>query len=431
MHIPDLKVLAAADDGNLLLTIYSGDKNLQLWKWSEHDYKLMVNLRVDASDFVRILSAAFVATDKAVVSTSNGDVSLVDLTQKTVISSIKGSKDAKVFVHPSGQVIGVITSSSTAMLLRPDFSIVAEYDDAGSTSNVSVDATGEWAAYLTSTGVVRVVKIADGSQLGEIAVGGAFKGMLDLVDDKFLLVDHTTAYDVKSGMPVWIYKMPNDVRVAPLINGEFIIAAPGDNRAAIAVAAIPDQVGRAALKTATPDRFVLVPGSAIKLDCDFGAFGDQQQKASDTIGDVLTRAGMKISDKDEAFHLTMNIAAGPTEKREYAPSMFAGPFREITTVDVPSNILTATLTFHGDAVWSQEIRFGAGGALQKDATHSFQDAANDAAKPNAGALNSLNFPSYLPVGAKPGTPAALGASDLQDRRFVPEKRSVVRQVNHS
>jgi hypothetical protein len=426
LHIADLKPLAAADEGDLLLTSYK-DQNLQLWKWSEHGYQLAVNLRVDTNDMSRITSAAFVAPDKAVVAQNTGEVFLVDLTQKTVISSIKGSNTAKVFVHPSGQVIGVITTSATALLLRPDFSVFAEFTDAGTTSNVTVDPTGQWAAYVCSTGAVRIVKISDGSPIGIVAVGASFNGRLDLVDDKFLLVDHATAYDIRSGIPVWIYKMPMGVSVSPLISGQFLIAAAGDNRTAIAVASIPDQIGRAAIKNATPDRFILVPGKSIKLDCDFSAFGDQKDKARDALDDVITKAGMKISESDQPFHFTMAIAAGPTEKRQYAPSIFAGPFREITAVDVPSNILTATLTFKGQPVWSQEIRFGAGGTLRKAPGGTFQDAANDAAKPNASALGSLNFPSYLPIGAKPGTPAALGASDLQDRRFVPERPAPLRQ----
>ena len=62
----------------------------------------------------------------------------------------------------------------------------------------------------------------------------------------------------------------------------------------------------------------------------------------------------------------------------------------------------------------------AGGSISRDEQHTYQDYANAAAQPNAEALKGLIFPSYLPTDAKPGEPAALGASTLQDRRFVPE-----------
>jgi hypothetical protein len=370
-----------------------------------------------------IRGASLLTADKAVVEVTTGIVYLVDLVKKQAISSVKIAPESRMFVHPSGQVVGIITSSGTALIVRAaDFSVVAEFTDAGSAGNLAVDPTGQWAAYLTHAGVVRVVKISDGTQLGLLAVGAAFKGRLDLVDDKFLLVDHATAYDVKSGIPVWIYKMPDDAHVAPLANGQFLIAeCPfSTNVTSVAMATIPDQVGRAALKSAAPNRFMLSPGMAIKVDADYTAFVSDKEKARDAIEGILKSAGMTVSEKDQPFHLALSIAAGPTEKRDYAPDIFSGPERKITTVNVPSNILTATLKYKGEPVWSQELRFAAGGMIQRDANHSFQDVVNEAAKPNAEALKSLNVPSYLPTGAKPGTPAALGLSNLQERRFTPE-----------
>ncbi|MBC7784769.1 MAG: hypothetical protein H7144_13105 [Burkholderiales bacterium] len=422
LQIPDIKVAAAASDGDVLLTTFEWDKNLQWWQWSGGKYKLAANLRVDPDDGTSITAAELVAADKAIVGVSNGTVYLVDLAKKQVITSVKCAPGAKLFMHPSGQLIGVVTSSSTAMLLRSeDFSLIAEFPDASSTSNITVDSTGQWAAYVTSAGVVRVVKIDDGTQLGLLSVGAAFKGRLDLVDDKFLLVDSTTAYEIKSGIPVWIYKIPADARVKPLANGQFVIAAPGNKMASIAVASIPDQVGRVAMKSASLDRFMLVPGKAIKIEADFSAFVDDKEKASEVVNDVIRRAGMKVSENNEPFRLTLSVAPGPTEKREYMESSFYHPAPKIVAVDIPSNVLTATLSLNDQPVWTQEIRFAAGSMIQRDKDQPIQEYCNNAAIPNAGALKGLNLPSYLPIGAKPGVPAALGASTLQDRRFVPEK----------
>lgn len=422
LRLPDLRVLSVANDGDLLLTAYVFDKKLQVWEWTGRSYKLVTNLLVDPGQGIK--SAAFVSPDKAVVLTMfEGAVHLVDLKEKRIISSLKGAKDAELFVHPSGQLVGVMSGSGTAMLLRSsDFGIIAEFPDSGDYSNVTVDATGRWAAYLTNSGVVRVVNVSDGSQLGVVSVGAGFKGSLDLVDDKFLLVDHKTAYDVKSGIPIWIYKVPDNASVKPLINGQFLIAVPGNKMVSVAVASMPDQVGRVAMKTATPDRFMLKPGMAIKVDGDLGVFVEGKEKATEIVNKVVTGAGMTVSDKDEAFHLAITVAAGPTQKREYAPDIFTPPSeRKIMAVEVSCNIATATLSYKGQPCWTQQIRYVAPESLRFDRKKSLQDEVNGWATPKAHALNGLNFPSYLPTGAKPGEPAALGSSTLQERRFVPDQ----------
>ena len=423
LHIPDIHVMAAANDGDLLMTTFDWDKKLQLWKWDGHGYKLALNLQVDPDSFAHISYSEFVSPDRAIVGSTGGSIYLLDLDRKHVLASTKSVKTAAIYLHPSGQLLGVITPSNTALILNTsDFSTVAEFPDAGNTSNVSIDPTGQFAAYPTSTGVVRIVKIADKTELGTVAVGAAFKGTIDLVDDKFLLIDHSVAYDVKSGIPIWLYKMPREVLARPLANGQFILAAPGNNMASIAVVSIPDQVGRSAMKSANAAKFLLKPGAAIKVDADFGPFGEDRDKAAANVNEVIKSAGMTVSENDEAFHLTMSLASGPTQKRDYAPGFFVNPHdRVIQTVDVPSNILTATLNYKGAPVWSQTIGFSAGDYIQRDEKRSFQDVANDAAKPRADALKDLHLPSYLPAGAKPGEPAALGSSVLQDRRFVPEK----------
>lgn len=80
------------------------------------------------------------------------------------------------------------------------------------------------------------------------------------------------------------------------------------------------------------------------------------------------------------------------------------------------------MSHEGAAVWSQEFRFQAGSHIQLQAGQTMQGAINDASKPTAGGMASLAVPGYLPKGAVPGSPAALGASDLTPRGFVPSAK---------
>ncbi|MGN6724634.1 MAG: hypothetical protein ACTHLZ_01830 [Tepidisphaeraceae bacterium] len=422
LHISDLKFMSAGDEGDSLLTIFDWDRRLQYWKWDKTQYRLAANLQLEQGSRNGIVEALLVGPDRAVVQSSSGLVALVDLAKKQAISAVTGSSTSQFFMHPSRQLIGVMTANGTAMLLRTsDFAILGEYPNASGQGNVAVDPSGEYCAYPTTAGPVRVVKIADGSELGLISVGAAFNGRLDLADDKFLIVNGSTVYEVKSGLPVWIYQLRQNTMFTALPSGQFLLAEPGNGMTSMAIVTIPDQIGRAALKSASPDRFMLKPGTSIKIDGDFGAFGDDRQKASDAVATAVQTAGMTVSTKDEPFHLNISIAGGPTVKRDFAPDMSAGPFRIAQTLDVPSTILTATLNYNGQAVWTQEVRFAAGNFIHRDEKQSFQDVLNAAAKPNVGALKSLSIPSYLPVGAKPGTPAALGESVLRGPHFVPLK----------
>ena len=243
----------------------------------------------------RDVEAILVGPDRAVVQSSSGLVALVDLAKKQAISAVTGSSTSQFFMHPSRQLIGVMTANGTAMLLRTsDFAILGEYPNASGQGNVAVDPSGEYCAYPTTAGPVRVVKIADGSELALISVGAAFNGRLDLADDKFLIVNGSTVYEVKSGLPVWIYQLRQNTMFTALPSGQFLLAEPGNGMTSMAIVTIPDQIGRAALKSASPDRFMLKPGTSIKIDGDFGAFGDDRQKASDAVATAVQTAGINF-----------------------------------------------------------------------------------------------------------------------------------------
>ncbi|MGC4030357.1 MAG: hypothetical protein QM754_01230 [Tepidisphaeraceae bacterium] len=326
---------------------------------------------------------------------------LVDLEKKAALASVESQGDSSVNVHPSGELVTAVVGGRATVLRASDFAVLKEFDEAADGSNVSVDPAGTAVAYLTTAGNVRVARLSDGEQLGTVSVGAAFRGRLDLVDSQFLLVNGSMVYDVKTGIPVWEYKMPNDIQVFPLMSGQFLLAGPGDKMASLAIATLPDTAGRSALRTINANSFILKPGMAVKIDGDFGGFGEDKDKAADIVRDSITGAGLKVSDNDEPFHLVVSLAGGPTETREYVPDMFTPPNQRVAeTVSAPSNVFTATLNYKGQPVWQQTVRFQAGYSIMRKKDQSFQEVANQLAKPSADRLGKLSIPSYLPVGAE-------------------------------
>ena len=440
LYVSELKIIAATNQGDVLLSL-TKDNVIQQWKWDGKAYHLSANIAIGSNIQGDIDQAEFVTADHVIIASNQSDVMLIDLPAKHALVTAKGVPGSPVYFHPSGQLIGLITGNGTATVLRTDdLSVIAHFDDVLSDANVAIDPTGQYVAFLASNHQIKVVKIADGSAVGSICPESNFRNRLDLVDPNFLVTDNSVTYEVKTGIPLWIYET-NGAKVAPLANGQFVITLGHEKMVAVAVAAMPDHVARSAVSSATPDRFMLRPGMGIKIDGDYSGFGADASKAGDLVQQSVTRAGLVVSDKDEPFHLTVKVAAAPTETRQYrqvqttpwgqpiGPMIgpMAGPTQSIS---VPTNVLSVVLTYKGDPVWQNIITFQAGSQLHSGDGRSFQDDANSAARPDVGQLGGLQLPSYLPVGATPGTPAALGESVLNDQRFVSERLNLSRPHTH-
>lgn len=416
------RVVGAAERGDVILTVPNEGfpKTMHIWRLAGGTYKLQGAYKPLVKDNRYIIQATLLDATHAVVVDNAEEAYLLDLAQKKATGFVRPKRDTRVYVHPSGKLLGVLTTSGTALLVRADdFSVVAECNDAAGRGEISVDPSGTAMAYLTSANSVRVVKIADGSTLGSVAVTATSGKELDLLSPETLLLDHKTTYDVKTGMPIWIYNTPT-MNTATLLwgNGQMLFATVEGELAAVCQATLPDSAARNAVKKLSNDSFVVKPGTAVNLQANFAAFGAESAKAEEIVRNAITSAGLVISDQPQPFCLNLTAAPGPTERRDLVQHRWGGP-PIAETVSVPCNIVKATLSEQNKPLWAQEIRYEIGGMVSVERGQSLQDAANKAAQLTAEGLKQLAVPGYLPKGATPGSPAALGASDLTVRGFVP------------
>lgn len=432
LSVKNHRIVGAANMGKVLLTTV-GDffpRVMCLWELDQGGYKIKSTFDVGSDRGGAVMQAALIDATHAMYRDDKSDVYLLDVAENKATGYIKSAANCEPFLHPNGQVLAVLTAGKTALLLRTsDFTTIGEFPDAGTKGNVAVDPTGECAAYPTAAGAVRVVKIADGSTVGTIAMGAGFGGHIEMPSPGVVLADYKIAYDAKSGVPIWLYtfpEFPNVTKACLTAAGQVTYVVEKDNTATACVATVPDAVARAALKALGKDAFMLSPGMAVSINGNFSAFGDEADKVSELVHKAITAAGLVVSDKPQPFQINMTTSVGPTERRDYVsgrgPRM--GPANlplngEIATVSVPCTIVAFQMTHDDKAVWSQEFRFQAGADVAMSKGQTMQDAINAASKPTAGGMQALSIPGYLPKDAVPGAPPALGTSDLSPRGFVP------------
>lgn len=427
------RIVGAADSGKTLLAFPKEGfaKQMHLLALESGAYKIKESYDFLGQEFGHINFACLIDATHAVYRDSDGNCYLLDLAGKRATGFIRTLMSSQVYVSPDGQVLGVITGSRTALLIRTrDFSIIGEFREAGGTGRVVVDPTGEMAAYLTGERSVRVVKVSDGSTVANFAV--ASSGDLDMPSPGIVLVDHLLAYDATTGIPVWIYSLPavSGVCKARLAGGQTLFCSVTKNTADVCIAMLPDGPARNALKAVSKDAFMLSPGMAVRLNRNFGQFGDEAEKVAELVSNSIKSAGLELSEKQEPIEVSVSVGAGPSESREYAsgrgPRMgpFGMPFGgEVASYTVPSTIVTVQMAHDGKPVWSQEFRFQASGQIEIPRGKNVQDVINEAAKPKAAGMGALAIPGYLPRGAVPGAPPALGASELTPRGFAPAPKT--------
>lgn len=432
-------IAGAANSGEVLLT--RGGSGLCLWELQGHTYQIMAEYEI-AVKFACLTDATH-----AVVCDSDNNCFYIDLKESRAIGKLRVATDTRIYVDPTGQVLAAITTdgrtltSGKAVLIRlSDFSTIAEFPGAGCKGNVAIDPAGELIAFYSDDGPVRVIRLADGSVVANIAVTLQGPGELDLPGEGFLLVDHRYVFDIKRGIPVWIYNRPatgvavergprqdaaqyaEDLFIsdrtimswaqAPIMiqlaNGQTLFCSPGKDSSNVIMATLPDAQARNALKGVDKKTFILTPGTRVGFARSGAGLGADSAKIAHLVRNAIKAAGLVLSTKREDFRVTLSSAPGNAQQRQYV--RMTGPYehRVPETIDVPTTVVTVTMTYEDEPVWSQQFTF--------QAVRGFPI---EAAQPNVQGMRFLVISAYLQTGFTPGTTPALGASDVTPQGLVP------------
>lgn len=461
-------IAGAANSGKVLLT--RGGSGLCLWELQGHTYKITAEYVIDLLAYQQIEFACLTDATHVVVRDSGGNCFYIDLKENRAIGKIQTSLATRIYVDPTGQVLAAITwdgrtmTSAKAVLIRlSDFSTIAEFPGAAHKGSVAIDAAGELIAFYCADGPVRVIRLADGSVVGNIQVTLQFPGELDLPGEGFLLVDHRYVFDIQTGIPVWIYndppEPPGTVQRQPqyaewpfrseraidgaagsklmiqLPNGQTLFCSPGKDSSDIVMATLPDARARNALKGVDRKTFMLTPGTPVNF-ARSGVGGDADStKIVDAVRNAIKAAGLVLSKKQEDFRVTLSIRSGNTQQRNYSIDTRSPYGRELrspfpwgmqredpVTLNVPTTVVTVVMTYKNEPVWSQQFTSKPDEGIPMNPGQTPQEAMNEASRRiNVGGLGLgfLVIPAYLQTGFTPGTTPALGASDVTPQGLVP------------
>lgn len=410
-------VISAASEGKVLFTAVGmgWDPQVHHWELDGETYRLVANYNPfdNQSAFGKGLAAArLLGADRAIFAATSGQAYLVDMKTRKAIGCVRGSARSKPFIHPSGQLMAVITPQGTVQIIRlPEFTLAAELQGAATQGNISIDPTGACAAYPDDEGALRVVRISDGSRLGSLRFPNK-QAQFSLIDSSSIFMDNNTVVDVKTGMPIWIYSRaaPSGDPMQLLASGAMGMLMNGDGGPVVCSAMLPDLQARSAAKSLGKDSFAVGPGMDVYISGDLSGFGKEKEQALRLIQDKLTAVNLKpVEDSKASLRLEVQLGQLPAEDRPFRDNGPAG----VRVVKCPRTVLTLTLIAGGGtAVWEQSYTFTAGRTVELQEGQTLPQAVEAAALPRAGALNVFNPPGYLPKGAVIGSPAALGSSDI-------------------
>jgi hypothetical protein len=423
-------VVAAVDEGATIFTCVGmgWDTPIHLWELDGARYRLKANYDPFGRDHhgSGLAMARFVDAGHAIFAANSGETYLVDLRTSKATGQVLGARDSRPYLSPSGQLLGVLSDDGRALVIRTsDFSKIAEFPNAARVGTLAIDPAGTALAYTDGDGAVRVVRIADGTELGVVSGIDPRNDRFDLLSPEKLFVADRSVFDVKTGLPIWIYQRPGGGEFPHMLaNGQMLMLVGGEGGASACAVTLPDAEAKAAAASISKESYDLGPGSNVSVKADFSAFGADRDKAEKAITDRLTAAKLNpVDDASAPVRLGIEVVAGPIEQRAYKTQGEAGGLRVITC---RSTNLIVSLNLKGKAIWWQSFHFQAGNPLRMTRDgQTLQQAADEAALPQAGGLGYLSFPTFLARGAAPGSPPALGSSDISTRGITPSAQSTL------
>ena len=404
-------------------------RSLRLWTYDTGQYRVRATVKLVKSDRGFEYGAVWpISGDRLIVDGAGAGLYLVNLPQARIEAYCKhGGDDPRL--TPDGKYLIVRTDANFLLVRATDLSIAASVSAKGVNGNISIDPSNEFVAFYADNRV-HVVKIADVEEVGSFDPGPN-AGDISLISRNYVLMDRSNswdAYDVATGRPLWNYRRLDVAQSLLLGTGQMFLSF---NNGQFALASLPHSKAIASVRKFSKDAYVLTPGTAIAVKGDPAVFNSNQADMKNAVSDGLRKCSQTLAPGDSLYELNWTSAAGPTTSKKFyhtnlpMPMPFgAGVYGEPMDVSAPSTIITLPLTFNGTTIWHREITFVIGDFIQLPKDQSAQDVANQAAKPNVGALGDLEIPPYILKGASPDGSAAPFSSYITSTGIIQDEPDV-------
>ncbi len=259
-------------------------------------------------------------------------------------------------------------------------------------------------------GPVAVWDVATGKLLRDFTLSGNIGGPMEVVADRYGLVNGSFLIDFDLGIPLWRYERSIGESVV-MPSGRLLFATtdPARGLAVLANVAVPHEGALALAKQLNGDDLLLLkPGASASLEVNLpGVTAEEQQRVTDHLKKELARIGVTVAD-GQPVKVVASTSPGKSEERQYRPvgAPRWGPTSKVTVTEQKARL---AIEAAGKTVWESSTMSSVGNFLQMKEGQTVEQAVAEASRPNVGFLLNARLPTAL---ARPREPAWYGSGPL-------------------
>lgn len=410
--IPQGELLLAVDAASQrVLTVGKGDdgKNaLTLWSASPKTDKAkpIVRWTSDQGGGRGTPFAEFVGGDRVIHRWGDSRYVVWDVTSREAVYEIKQESffDAPPVTSPGNRYLALPEDKGVRVIATATGDTLATLPVEGDrASGVAFDASGEKLAVLThhQLAVWHLGSSDPPERYEASSVGSPFGQTLAWVDERSLLVDGKTLFDLDRELPIWSYQ-PNsrDVvrgsgfrEVSKVVSGRLCYGVQlreGDQQAfVIGAVELPGDSVRETVSRVDRDRlWTLTPGTRIRIETDCGTYNSQVSAATEA---AIRQAGWVV---DSGAEIVMKCNMGRSKQQTVTYEMILS--RETRTVTIAPYYSNLQIVEGNTMLWSTGS--SSGGAppfVRLKEGESIQGRINESERPDPEFFRRVKLPGKV------------------------------------
>lgn len=295
--------------------------------------------------------------------------------------------------------------------------------EGGSAAGVAFDREGKQLAILTRSklAIWQLGSEEPPRQLRADAIGTPFSATLEWVDERSVLIDRATLFDIELQLPVWTYEQNQaevqrdsfGKRTLSVVDGKLCyVVTVGFQPKVLVVGAVelPGPSVRETVAQVNPeDLYFLKPGGRIKIEVACGSHTPQVQLA---ITQKIKDNGWVI-DPAAAITVVAEMGRGKTQTVEYQ-NQSGGGGRQ--SASVTPYFSTLKIMKGDDVAWQSGTSSGLPSVMFLKSGESAQSQANAMQNPNPEFFTSVTIPEKL---FDPAYRNGFGTSTIGGKGLVP------------
>lgn len=415
--VPDgLRILAVAPESQSVLTVGVGNHEpfdspwrskqvLTVWKASPRT-ETAKPVRRWISDDGRSHSsrgdAAFVSASRVMHFTTDKKLVVWDFVEGRGVYSIEQESffGARPAVSPGARYLALPEDKRLRIIRTHDGKTLASLSiDGGRAAGAAFDAAGQRLAVLTNRKIL-IWNLGSPSPPDEFNATGlrtSFSRRIEFVNDRYLLVDGDTLFDLQMELPVWKYVRGSDVaggrrneRTMLVADGKLCYAAEvrDPRREGMVVGAVDLPGPTVDATVGRVDReglYVINPGERVALEVDCGEYDSQVRAA---LEQQIADNGWELTDRS-VVRLVATMGRGKRQTRTYIEQR-TGEKQQASATPYFSRL---KLMMHDETIFSTGTGSSLPSSVYLQSGETIQGEINKQQRPNPGMFDTVDLPA--------------------------------------